>query len=167
MDVRRKVRAALVSNAVILVLVVVLVSVCASGSPFWRVGWSPDLVIVSVAIDSPGKYVGLVGVLFVVEVARVLAEDIGSPILGFTVYNPDKRHISEFGKRELYFYANSMFLVTEVRRVFLTLVAISQIDIALWQVVASQSGVAIAIAYLLSTKRFGPVDDSDETELLV
>jgi hypothetical protein len=33
------------------------------------------------------------------------------PVLGYNVYNPDKKEIVDFGKYELWVYANSMSLV--------------------------------------------------------
>ena len=39
-------------------------------------------------------------------------QELGDPVLGFTVYNPDKTEISEFSKSQLYFYSNAMYFVS-------------------------------------------------------
>jgi hypothetical protein len=139
----------------VLALVVLLLGACAGDSAYWRWGPSPGLVLISVRIDTWGRWVGLLGMIALVEASRVLVEEFGMPILGFSIYNPDKRHIADFTKMELQFYANMMFLVSALRGVALTVVTVSQIDLAVWAVVVSQGATVFTIRALLNEKTFG------------
>jgi hypothetical protein len=60
------------------------------------------------------------------------------PVLGFSIYNPDKKIITEFTKNELQFYANSMYLMSSLRYVCELIVTISQLDLAIFSVLASE-----------------------------
>ena len=86
-----------------------------------------DDIIISVKIDTYTKYGCLLGMI--INIMKVVSQEIGIPILGFNVYNPDKKHITEFTKLEL--QANTMFMISSIRSMFMVLVSISQIDIAL------------------------------------
>jgi hypothetical protein len=70
------------------------------------------------------------------------------------VYNPDKKEITEFSKLQLYFYANSMFLINNIRYIFTILISITQIDIALFSVLVEQVIVIFTIKMLLNEKKF-------------
>jgi hypothetical protein len=70
------------------------------------------------------------------------------------VYNPDKKEITEFTKPQLYFYANSMFLLNNIRYIFTVLINVTQIDIALFSVLVEQVIVMITIKLLLNEKKF-------------
>jgi hypothetical protein len=70
------------------------------------------------------------------------------------VYNPDKKEITEFSKSQLYFYANSMFLINNIRYIFTILISVTQIDIALFSVLVEQLIVIITIKMLLNEKKF-------------
>jgi len=70
------------------------------------------------------------------------------------VYNPDKKEITEFSKSQLYFYANAMFLINNIRYIFTILISVTQIDIALFSVLVEQVIVIITIKMLLNEKKF-------------
>ena len=92
------------------------------------------------------------------------------PVLGFNVFNPDKHTITEFKKIELQAYASYMYFISAVRRLLMTIVAITQIDVAMYSVIIKEIVSAITIRILLNEKKFtldGDVDDSLENELLV
>jgi hypothetical protein len=70
------------------------------------------------------------------------------------VYNPDKKEITEFSKLQLYFYANSMFLLNNIRYIFTLLIGVTQIDIALFSVLVEEVIVIFTIKMLLDEKKF-------------
>jgi hypothetical protein len=160
---QRKLQLCLLGNVGVLIFVVILLSACAGDSAYWRLGPGQDLVLISVRIDTWARWAGLLGVIALVEASRVLVEEFGMPILGFSIYNPDKRHIPEFTKIELQFYANSMFLVSALRSVALTVVTISQIDLAVWAVIVSQGASVLTIRALLNEKTFSPYEPVAQT----
>jgi hypothetical protein len=166
MTPRRKLILCLSVNSIILAVVVSVIFAFATESEYWRLGWSESLIVISVRINSGLRYAALLFALLVVNVARVLVEEFGIPVLGFSVYNPDKRHITDFSRNELQFFANSMFLVSNLRNLFMTLVAITQIDIALWSLFVSEITTFYTIRTLLNEKTFSSATATDAVELL-
>lgn len=154
MSKRHKIHICIAGNTASLLIVVVLVSVYAQDSPFWRVGPHDDLQVISTRIDSWSKYAAVVALITIVNVIRVLSEEIGIPILNFNVYNPDKKVIEDFGRFELNIYANLMYTTGSVRDVFSTVVAITQIDLALISVMVRELATVWAVYHLLSEKTF-------------
>jgi hypothetical protein len=153
---RAKLVACLLANCGILAVTLTLVTVFADQSPFWRFGYNPDLVVVSVRIDTLERYLALLFVIGFINASRVVVEEVGMPVLGFTIYNPDKKHVEEFSKNELQFFANAMFMVSGLRSIFMMVVSISQIDLAIWSLVVSEFTSLFTIRMLLNEKTFGP-----------
>jgi len=166
---RVKVLWCLILNIIVLALVITLVSVFADGNAYWRFGPSETLTVVSVLINTWGKWIGLLVLIAIVDGSRLIVEEISGPVLGFSIYNPDKKVITEFTKMELQFFGNAMFFVNGVRGVFLVMITVTQIDIALWSVLASQAMTVVTIRYLLNEKTFkvpkkSKNDDDDDED---
>jgi len=155
----RKLLFCLIGNVAVLVFVITLIFVFAASDPYWQFGPNPELILIAVPIDTLGKYVVALAVIALIECTRVVVEDIGMPLLGFNIYNPDKKVITEFSKTELQFYGSAMFLTSALRGVFLVMMTISQIDIAVWTVLMSQMATMGSIYVLLRAKRFVPQDE--------
>lgn len=132
---------------------------CATAGTYWRVGPHADLVIISVKIDTWQKYGLLLGLIAIVESSRIVVEEIGMPVLGFSIYNPDKKVVTEFSKNELQFFANAMFFISAIRGVLQMMVQISQLDVAIWGVIISQCASVVTIRHLLNQKTFGNEND--------
>lgn len=96
------------------------------------------------------------GIIGVLRVGEVFVNEIGSPVLGFNVYNPDKKVITDFTKNELNFLANAMWLTNGVRSVFSVVASVSQIDLALCSVFISELASIITVRLLLNEKEFPP-----------
>ena len=154
MTPRNKILVCLIGNVIILSVIVIIVSVFATQSTYWRFGWSDNLIVISVRINTLQRYIGLLFGIMVINVSRVIVEEIGMPILGFSVYNPDKKVITDFGKNELQFYANAMFMVSGLRSLFMTVISVTQFDIALWSLVISEITCIYTIRLLLNEKEF-------------
>lgn len=108
----------------------------------------------SIRIDTPAKYTGLLALIAVINWSKVIVDNVAMPILNFTIYNPDKKHITELSKYELHMFGNAMYMIVNLRRLLLTIVTISQIDIALWSIISSQFTLAYTIYTLLNEKSF-------------
>ena len=126
----------------------------ATDSPYFRIGPQNDLILVSVNINTYGKYYALLIVIATIQISAVLIEDLGLPILTFNIYNPDKHIITDFTKNELQIYGNLMFLINNLRYIFQVLVTITQIDIAVFSVIMAQLTGIITIRYLLNEKEY-------------
>ena len=126
-------------------------------------GPNEELRVLSVKIDSMSKYLYLQLFLICIECARVFASEIGAPIIGFNVYNPDKKVITEFSKNELQILANVMWFANNMTTGLFVMITISQIDIALLRIVYSEAMSIITIRMLLNEKEFpGCKLDHDE-----
>ena len=90
----------------------------------------------------------------VTEIIRCVVNEIASQILGFNIYNPDKKIITEFTKNELQIMANSMWLITSLISALSILVTISQLDIAILKVIYSELIAVYTIRVLLNEKEF-------------
>ena len=156
MTPKKKIQLALGANIFLLSLIVLLMFTFATDSPYFRIGPQDDLILVSVNINTYGKYYALLIVIATIQISAVLIEDLGLPILTFNIYNPDKHIITDFTKNELQIYGNLMFLINNLRYIFQVLVTITQIDIAVFSVFASQLTGVITIRYLLNEKQYNP-----------
>ena len=123
-------------------------------SKYFRFGPNKDFLLISVKINTYFRYYFLLFLIGCNNCIKVLISELGEPILVFNVYNPDKKIITEFTKCQLLFYANSMFFIGNVRRVFELMITITQIDIALFSVIIEQIVSICTVCFLLSEKKF-------------
>ena len=163
-NINKKLRLCVIGNAILLIVVTsMIVHFRDDKTKYLRLGPHNDLMLISVVIDNYTKYFLLVFFIIIIKVSDVFISEIAHPILGFNIYNPDKKRIKEFTKIELQFYGNSMYFIDAIRSVFLILVNISQIDIALWGVISSQIASIWTIRMLLNEKKFKP--DYEEVDM--
>jgi hypothetical protein len=161
MTPRNKIRLALLANVFLLSIVSIIMFQFATDSPYFRFGPNDDFILIAVKIDDWNKYSMLLLIISFIEFTRVMIEDLGTPILIFNIYNPDKKVITDFNKNELQIYGNSMFLVNNLRYVFQILVTVTQLDIAIFSVLMAQISGIITIRFLLNEKKYGsPVDNT-------
>ena len=154
MTPNKKVALCLVGNTLLLGIVTATMFIFSSDSMYFRWGPHPDFVIISVMIDTYSKYYILLLLIAFLKITKVLIEEIGMPVLSFSIYNPDKKVITEFTKNQLQFYGNAMYFVSSIRSVFEIMVTITQIDIALISVVFSELASIFTIRMLLNEKEF-------------
>lgn len=147
------------------VLMVVLPVCLLSGSGrYFSFGPSEDFVLINFRINTFTKYYWVLACIAVINVIKVISEEMGGPILGFNIYNPDKKCISDFTKCELQVYGNCMFLLSGVRNIFITLITVTQFDIAFWSLLVSEGASMFTIRMLLNEKTFTPPYEEVETE---
>ncbi len=152
---RKELYSMLLINLLALVVVVVLVIAFGhSDNGYLRFLWNDDLAIMGVAIDTWQAYVVLLLAISIVVVCDTLVSELGTPVLNFIVYNPDKECIPEFGKNELLWCTVGMFAMRDIRRVITVLLSISQIDIALFSIFISKAVTVLTVNHLLEKKRF-------------
>ena len=149
-----KVRLCLFLNSCLVLFIGFYITNFAGDSKYFRFGPSEDFIFISVQINTTQKYCSLLTLIFVNDIIRVIIQEFGDPVLFMNVYNPDKKEITEFSKAQLYFYANSMFLINNIRYIFTILISVTQIDIALFSVLVEQVIVIITIKMLLDEKKF-------------
>lgn len=117
-------------------------------------GYSKNLVIVGVTIDTLHKYVLLHLFILAVEFIHSLTYEYANPILYFNIFNDEKKHISDFTKLELQVYAQSMWFFTSLKNGFMLLVSITQLDIILAKIIYNEIAVTLVIRNKLNKKVF-------------
>ena len=97
----------------------------------------------------------LVIVVVLNSVIDMLINEFAQPILGFNIYNPDKKLITDFkSKRELQLLASVYWTFNNLRSVFTNLISITQVDLALIKWFFLEITAVYTINILLSKKRF-------------
>jgi hypothetical protein len=84
-------------SSVLTVVSMVLAGVFAGSGGWFAVGPSERLVVAGVVIDSAAKYWTVVLVIVANASLDMILKEFAGPILGFNVYNPDKRVITGGG----------------------------------------------------------------------
>jgi hypothetical protein len=158
-------------NGAIMLAIAVGLSCFSSHIGYFRWGPHSDLIIIGITIDNWFKYTVLQIVIAIIEISNVYTSEKAMPVLGFSVYNPDKKEITEFSSMyELQIYANSMFMIQSIKNVMLVVLSITQIDIALLKVLYGELTSFYTIRILLSDKTFPneyeKVDTSSELEMV-
>lgn len=157
-----KIRICLILNIFLLFFISIFVTNFAGESKYFRFGPNEDFIFISVPVDNYNRYSLLLVLIFFNDVIKVLISEIGEPILVFNVYNPDKFIITDFTKYQLLFYSNSMFFISNIRRIFEILISITQIDIALFSIINEQIVSTFAIYFLVNEKKFSREEDTIE-----
>jgi len=151
----KKVLFCLIVNFITMLLVLIIVSIFRSEkSTYFKFGPSKDLIVISVEIDTWKKWILLNIFIWLVKGCDVMVNEIGSPILGFRVYNPDKKIIDDFTKNQLNFLANSMWFVNGFRTVLMAVITITQVDIAFSGMIVSEIVSIFTVRHLLNCKTF-------------
>ena len=161
LDIKNKLKWCVRGNVSVLLMLIVVVFVFDDDGKYARFGPSDDLIVISVKINTYAKYGALLGFMALINIIQIFSEDIGNPILGFNIFNPDKKHITDFTKDELWRDAMLMFSSGAFRSPLLMMMTISQIDVALFSVLVKELVGAITMRILLNEKTFGPAPDED------
>ena len=166
MKAKTKLKYSVTGNILLLVVIVIIITHYQHESKYFRFGPSNDLIVISVNINTNNRYLILLLIISLVKITKVVVEEIGMPVIGFSIYNPDKKVITEFTKNELQFYGNTMYLTSSLRYIFEVMVTITQIDIAIYSVIISEITTLFTIRLLLNEKRFSKNEDDSMQELL-
>jgi hypothetical protein len=150
-SIQNKIRLCILGNAITVLLVVLPICLLSESGNYFRFGPSDDFILINIKIDSSAKYFSVLTFIAMINIIKVISEEIGAPILGFNIYNPDKSIITDFTKCELQVYGNTMFMLSGLRNIFIT---ITQFDIALWSLLVSEGASLFTIRMLLNEKTF-------------
>ena len=166
MHVHTKLRWCLVTNVMLVCCIAGFVCISPKvHDTFMRFGPQADLKLLGIAIDTWSRYWTFQFFLGCVQITDVIIQDLATPIMGFTIYNPDKKIITEFTKNELQLYAQTFWFLSSVKGALMLLVSITQLDIAISKCVYNELAGVVAIRILLNEKTFtagGAVEDPDE-----
>jgi hypothetical protein len=164
MKINRKVWLCLFGNLITMVIVTFMIIIFRdNNSKYFRFGPNKDLIVISVNINTYTKWTILVILISLIKGCEVLVNELGSPILGFRVYNPDCKTIVDFTKNELNFLANSMWFINNFRNILMIVVTISQFDIALISMFISEIVSIYTVRHLLNEKKF--IKNEEQLEL--
>ncbi len=128
-----------------------------NNSSYFRFGWSNNFTFVSMTIDTPFKYFILCLFIFILNMSEIFLNDLASPIIQFSTYNPYKNNIGDFSRFELELYSNLIYFIQTSKRLVQVIITLSQIDIAFISLISSQISAFLAIRYLLDNKSFNKV----------
>ena len=155
MSNRDRLRWCILANAGLLFVILVLIIVLRdSDDKYFRFGPNEDLVIMSIKINTMTRYVLFQVFTAFTQIIKVVVNEIASPLLGFNIYNPDKKVITDFSKNELQLMANSMWLINGLTSVMFIMVSISQFDVAIFKVLYSELTCIYTVRLLLNEKEF-------------
>lgn len=121
---------------------------------YFRCGWSDSLVFVSISIDSSIKYFCLCLFIITMNFTEVFLNDIASPLITFSTYNPYKIEISDFSRMDLEIYSNLIVFIKLSKGLLSIATTVTQIDLAIISLFSSQIAAFSAIRYLLNNKTF-------------
>jgi hypothetical protein len=163
MNPKSKVWLTLCGNLFLLIIITTLIFIFQSeNSTYFRFGPSKDLIVISAIIDNWTKYTLVLLLIGFIKIIDTISNELGMPVLGFNIYNPDKKHITEFSKNELQFYANATFMVSGIRATLMMVVSVTQIDLALFSTMISEIASFYTIRVLLNEKTFGEEEKKEE-----
>lgn len=155
MKLKDQLKFCIVGSAVLTIITLIFTSVFAEEKGWFSFGPSTHLSIAGVVIDTHAKYSVLVIVVVLNSVIDMLINEFAQPILGFNIYNPDKKLITDFkSKRELQLLASVYWSFNNLRSVFTNLISITQVDLALIKWFFLEITAVYTINILLSKKRF-------------
>jgi hypothetical protein len=158
----------LIANAVLLSAICITVGIMhENGDPYFRAGWNDSLVVLGIKINTPVKYIAFQAFICILEAITVIINDIANPILGFSIFNPDKKIITDFTKNNLQFLANAMWIINGLKSTMTVVVTISQIDIAILRVLYSEVTSFYTIRMLLNDKTFTSENIEELAEIVI
>lgn len=159
-------RLCLVFNVVTLLAIGVFCGVFGQGG-YMRFGPSDDFSVVGIRINSWPRWIALSLSICFISVADALINEWGMPFVSFRIYNPDCKEIKDVGPIELQILANGMYACAALKGVLYTIVAVTQIDIALIRVLSGETATIFTIRGLIKEKKFVTANNSDDAPLLV
>jgi hypothetical protein len=168
LDPRNKIIVCLIANFICLTVVILCVVIFRDDvGTYFRFGPNDKLILISVKIDSWLKWSLCVIMICMIRGTETLVNELGSTVLAFNVYNPDKKIITDFGKIELSVYTNLMWTIGSIRSILMVMINITQFDLALISVIFSEFISIFTVQLLLKEKKFVPNKDIlDAQELL-
>ena len=166
MKLKQQLKLCIAGSAVLTIITLIFTTIFAEEKGWFSFGPSSHLSIAGVIIDTREKYSLLIFSIVLNSIIDTLVSEFAQPILGFNIYNPDKKLITDFkSKRELQVLATLYWSFNNVRTIFTNLVSITQVDLALIKWVVLEITGVYTINIILSKKRFAE-DLEEELEMV-
>jgi len=165
LSINKKIQFCIGAN-LLLVIITIIIILDNADKKLLRIGYSNDLYVIGVQIDTFNKYMLLHFYIFMIEFCYSIIYEYANPIMYFNVFNVDKKNISDFSKFELQIYAQSLWFLCSLKQAFMIIVSITQLDIAIAKTIYNEIAVAIVIRSLLNNKTFRK-ENEDEISLTV
>ena len=110
MTPKQRLKICILGQFMLLVSVIIPTIMLANkGSSYYRFGPNEDLIIISVKINTGFKYAILLVYIFIFRVCKAFVQEFGMPVLGFNIYDPNRKIITGFTRMELQVQANIMY----------------------------------------------------------
>ena len=155
MKLKDQLKFCIAGSAVLTIITLIFTTIFAEEKGWFSFGPSTHLSIAGIVIDTHAKYSVLVIIVVLNSVIDMLINEFAQPILGFNIYNPDKKLITDFkSMRELQLLASVYWSFNNLRSVFTNLISITQVDLALIKWIFLEITAVYTINILLSKKRF-------------
>ena len=155
MNVQRKLQLSILGSFIVLLMLAIPIFLLDNGeSKYFRYGWHNGFILISVPINNKLRYICAVIFVILTRAGEVFIGEIANPIIGFNIYNPDKKVITDFTKNELQFYGNTLYIIDSTRYIFKVMVLVTQIDLAFISMLAGEAISLITIRMLLNEKEF-------------
>jgi hypothetical protein len=136
------------AHAIIATIIVICVSVSSAESDYWNIGPHENLEVISVMIDTWGKWFLLIFIITLFEGTHTVVEKYVRLLL--------KNNKTELTDAQISVSKAVIFFMDKVRALLWMLLVISQIDIAVWPIITS------FVTYLLITKYSQQDDNGNE-----
>ena len=149
----------------LIVLTVGVIVGTALGGPDSYVRFGPGtpdfpLLVLSLNIDTWGKWVGLVIVLVLLALADVVISQTAMMDIYNNIYNSAQKEVTDFASpAALQWYAQLMYGMNAIRYILSVKISITQIDLALITTAASQLMTIKTIREKILTKFYGDHHD--------
>ena len=155
----------MVKNVVLLGFIVLIIAIFGDKtSKYLRFGPNNDLELLGIKLNTWNRYLLFQAMTCIIKMTEVYIGELANPILGFNVYNPDKKEITDFSRLELQLYTNCMWIIGSIRGVLMVVISIAQIDVALLQVIYGEMMSFYTVRTLLNEKKF-PEDTYENVPL--
>ena len=158
MKTKNKLLYCLLGNIILFIFLIIIINCFKIHNTYFRFGIPSSndipLIVISIKIDTYYKYIGLLMLISIINISKVIIDSVGTPIIDWNIFNPDKIQIIDFSKNELIIYSNLFYLFSGLRALFTVLISITQFDIALYGVLVEQFAGYFIIKYLLDEKEF-------------
>jgi hypothetical protein len=148
-----KMQVCILCNFILLIFITIFI-ISFSNKEILRIGYSKDLIVLGVTIDTLSKYILLHLLIFIFEFINTVSYEYANPIMYFNVFNDDKIYIKDFSKLELQFYSQSLWFMASLKNGLMILISISQIDITICRAVYYELAMILVIRNMLNEKIF-------------
>jgi hypothetical protein len=151
-------------NALISIAVIVLIACFKKDdNAYIRFGPHENLIVVGIHCNTWARWGGFVAVICTYRIAETAVNELGFNIINFVVYDKSVNLVVGMSKNYLHLLTNIQYLFFNTRTVIMTVIAVTQVDIALIGVLASEFASIFCIRWLLNRKKFKVDQDTDDS----